>query len=139
MRWETPFVSLALLLAPLVSGAESLAYPDWEALQHVGVIDVVTQDADGDVRTTPVWFVLIDGEPYLRTSGSRWLENLRRDPEHRLVIEDREYAARAEIVEGDALVARIDAASLEKYGWQERFIHAFRMRTPDILRLSPAN
>ncbi len=138
MRWETPFVFLALVLVPWVSAGEPLGYPDWQALQHVEVIDIVTTDADGDVRTTPVWFVLIDGEPYLRTSASRWLENLRRQPEHRLVIEDQEYAARAEVVEGDALVARVDAASLEKYGWQERFIHVFRMRTPDLLRLSPA-
>lgn len=138
MRWETlfviPFIIGWLGFVPLSASAE---YPDWTALSEVGVIEVMTLDADGDVRTTPVWFVLLDGEPYLRTSGSTWLENLRRTPNFRLVIEEREYQARAEEVPGEEIVARVDAASLEKYGWQERLIHVFRLSPPDILKLVP--
>jgi len=134
MRWRTLFVIGWLGLAPLAATAD---YPDWAALAEVEVIEVVSVDADGDVRTTPVWFVLLDGEPYLRTSGSSWLENLRREPNFGLVIEEQEYTARAEEVSGEEIVARVDAASGEKYGWQECFIHVFRTRTPDILKLSP--
>jgi hypothetical protein len=97
----------------------------------------VTRDADGGERATKVWFVLVDGEPYLRTSRSRWLDNLRRDPDLGLRIEGRDYEARAEEVPGEAIVERVDAASRDKYGWQERMIHPFRMRQPDILKLSP--
>ena len=137
MRWETAFVAplVALALTPLAASAE---YPDWSGLAEVEVIEILTEDDDGDLRETKIWFVLLDGEPYLRTSRSNWLDNLRRDPDCRLRIEGREYVARAEEVTGDAIVARVDAASLAKYGWQERFIHVFRMRTPDILKLSPA-
>ena len=98
---------------------------------------MVTHDADGAERATKVWFVLVDGEPYLRTQRSTWLDNLRRDPDLVLRIEGREYEARAEEVPGDAIVAEVDAASRDKYGWQERTIHVFRLRKPDILKLSP--
>jgi hypothetical protein len=125
-------LALALLAAPAAG-----EYPDWESLADVDVIEVVTHDADGDLRETKVWFVLLDGEAYLRTSRSRWLENLRRDPELVLRIEGRDYEARAEEVAGDEIVERVDAASRAKYGWQEAIIHPFRLRRPDILRLSP--
>ncbi len=122
------------LAAPSRAGAE---YPDWEELAAVPVIEVLTRDPDGALRETSVWFVLVEGVPHLRTSGSRWLENLRRDPQLGLRIEGREYEARAEAVPGDAIVEQVDRATREKYGWQERAIHLFRLRTPDILRLSP--
>ena len=130
-------VSLALLLAGLASGSARAEYPDWAAVADVGVIEVLTRDADGDLRETKVWFVLVDGEPYLRTNGSRWLENLRRDPQLELRIRDRVYEARAEEIPGDEILTRVDQASREKYGWQERFIHVFRMAKPEILRLAP--
>lgn len=135
-------LALALLALPaLPTGARAedapADWPDWQSLADVAVIEVLTVDADGDPRETRVWFVLLDGEPHLRTSDSRWLENLRRDPELGLRIEGREYRARAEEVPGDGIIERVDAASAGKYGWQERFIHVFRMRTPQILKLSP--
>jgi hypothetical protein len=127
-----------LALAPLLLAAPAPAdSPDWESLAAVKVIEVVTKDADGDLRETKVWFVLVDGVPYLRTQGSRWLENLRRDPNLVLRIEGREYGARAEEIPGDEIVETVDRASVEKYGWQEQMIHPFRMRKPEILRLSP--
>jgi hypothetical protein len=129
-------VWLALLVLPFAAPARA-EYPDWQGVADVSVIEVVTRDADGDLRETKVWFVLVDGVPYLRTNGSRWLENLRRDPNIVLRIEGRAYEARAEEVPGDAIVAEVDRASVEKYGWQERMIHPFRMRKPEILRLAP--
>ena len=127
----------ALIALCLTVGTASAEYPDWQALADVDVIEVLSHDADGDLRETKVWFVLVDGEPYLRTNGSRWLANLRRDPQLELRIEDRVYEARAEEIAGDEILQRVDAASREKYGWQERFIHVFRMATPEIVKLSP--
>jgi len=130
--------ALLLALAPLLAAAPARAEtPDWESLADVKVIEVLTQDADGDLRETKVWLVLVDGAPYLRTNGTRWLENLRRDPNLVLRIEGREYEARVEEVPGDEIVEQVDRASLEKYGWQERMIHPFRMSKPEILKLLP--
>ena len=127
-----------LAFAPLLLAAAAHAdYPDWQSIADVHVIEVITRDADGDARETKVWFVLVDGVPYLRTNGSRWLENLRREPDFTLRIEGRDYEACAEEVAGDAIVAEVDRASALKYGWQERLIHPFRMSKPEILRISP--
>jgi hypothetical protein len=127
-----------LALGPLLLAASAPAdTPDWESVAGVEVIEVVTEDADGDLRETKVWFVLVDGAPYLRTQASRWLENLRRDPNLVLRIEGSEYEARAEEIPGDEIVETVDRATVEKYGWQERVIHVFRMRKPEILRLWP--
>jgi predicted DNA-binding transcriptional regulator YafY len=124
--------ALLWLAAPAEAG-----YPDWEAAADVPVIEIITHDEDGGVRESKVWFVLVDGEPYLRTNDSRWLANLRRDPACQLRIEGAEYEASAEEIPGEAIIERVDAASLEKYGWQERLIHPFRLRKPEILRLTP--
>ena len=131
-------VPLLLALAPLLVAASARAdTPDWESLADVKVIEVVTRDADGDLRETKVWFVLVDGASYLRTNDTRWLANLRRDPNLVLRIEGREYEARAEETPGNEIVEAVDGATLEKYGWQERMIHPFRMRKPEILKLLP--
>ena len=130
-------LGVAVLAAAGLSAPARADYPDWQALADVEVIEVVTRDADGAERATKVWFVLVEGEPYLRTQRSTWLDNLRRDPDLGLRIEGREYEARAEEIPGDAIVERVDAASRDKYGWEERLIHPFRMRKPDILKLSP--
>ena len=125
-------IGIAVLLASAARGEQ----PDWEILGGEKVIEVITQDADGDVRETKVWFVLLDGEPYLRTNDSRWLENLRRDAVCRLRFEGGgEYEFRTDEVAGDEIVDRVDDASAEKYGWQESLIHPFRMSKPEILRL----
>src|SRR5262245_18651019 len=67
---------LALLFAVSVRAAE----PDWKALADEDTIEIVTHDADGDVRETPVWVGVLDGVPYVRTTESRWLANIGRDP-----------------------------------------------------------
>jgi hypothetical protein len=60
-----------LLVLPLALAAPARAeYPDWASLADAKVIEVVTRDADGDLRETKVWFVLVDDVPYLRTSRS---------------------------------------------------------------------
>jgi len=127
-----------LLTVLLVAAAPAFAdYPDWDSLSDVKVIEVVTVDEDGDQRVAKVWFVLVDGVPYLRTNRSRWLDNLRRDPNLGLRIESREYEAVAEEIPGDEIVEVVDRASATKYGWQESIIHPFRMMKPDILKLGP--
>ena len=127
-------LAVALAAAPAPARAD---FPDWASVADEKVIEVITEDEDGEVRESKVWFVLLDGKPYLRTNDSRWLANLRRDPGCRLRIRDATYEARATEVPGEEFVERVDAASREKYGWQERLIHPFRMRRPEILLIEP--
>lgn len=128
---------LGALVASVASASSTANYPDWDAVSDVQVIEVLTQDADGKARETKIWFVLMGGDPYLRTNGSRWLENIRRDPVIGLRIEGNEYRARAEEIAGEGLLEKVGIASKEKYGFQESLINVFRRRTPQILKLSP--
>ncbi|MCH2186119.1 DUF2255 family protein [Myxococcota bacterium] len=125
------------LMALLFASSASGDYPEWNDYVDVDVIEVITQDEDGGERETKVWFVLLGGEPYLRTSGSRWLANLRRDPDFKVRIEGTVYEARAEEIEGEAIVEKVDIASKRKYGFSDRVIGFFRSSRPDILRVLP--
>ena len=123
-----------LLAAPAV--ALEAGFPPWDKFAEVDVIDIVTSDADGSVRETPLWFVMVDGAPYLRTSATRWLANIERGSQVMVRIEGLEYNIAAVVVTGTEIVEKVDAASLEKYGWQERALF-LRFSTPDILKLVP--
>ena len=112
-------------------------YPEASVLDAAEVIEVVTRDTDGDRRQTKVWVVLVDGDAYLRTNGSVWLENLRRDPELLLFVEGSEFEAQAEEIPSDVILEKVDRASQKKYGWQESLIHPFRTKRPEILKLTP--
>lgn len=112
---------------------------DWEEVEDVRVIEIITVDEDGDDRKTKVWFVRIDGVPYLRTNDSRWLENIRRDPGVLIRIDGSEYVQLAHEVTTPELIEQVDTASRAKYGWQEAVIHVFRISDPEILRLSRPN
>lgn len=125
------------LIALVTASTAWCEYPDWNDYVNVDVIEVITRDEAGGERETKVWFVLLGGEPYLRTSGSRWLANLRRDPDFKIRIDGTVYEAQAEEIEGEAIVEKIDIASQRKYGFSDRVIGFFRSKKPDILRISP--
>ena len=129
--------SVFLLL--VVGGATDVAaeFPDWDRFSGVEVIDVLTFDEDGDLRQTPVWFVLLSGEAFLRTGNSRWLANLRRDPDLRLEIQGQLYEARAEEIPDEEIVGKVDIAAERKYGLQDQLIRFFRTNSPRIVRLYP--
>jgi len=130
---------ISVFLLGVVGGVTDVAaeFPDWDRFSAVEVIDVLTFDEDGDLRQTPVWFVLLSGEAYLRTGNSRWLANLIRDPNLRLEIQGQVYEARAEEIVDDALVGKVDIAADRKYGLQDQLIRFFRISTPRIVRLYP--
>ncbi len=110
---------------------------DWDAHSDVGVIEILTHDPDGDLRQTKVWFVRIAGHTYLRTSNSRWLHNIHRDPRVTVRVEGADYPQLAEVVEDPQIRQAVDEASSAKYGLQNRFVRLFRTRPPDVLRLVP--
>lgn len=110
---------------------------DWDAHADVSVIEVLTTDPDGDPRETRVWFVRVDGQTYLSTSNSRWLANIRRDPEIRVRVDGVEYPQRAEEVDDPSTRAAVGRASSEKYGLLDRFVGLVRLSPPNVLRLQP--
>jgi len=132
--WTGVFVAILVFAGPNPARAE---FPDWNRFAEVQTIDVLTLDEDGELRQTPVWFVLLYSEPYLRTNDSRWLANLRRAPNLQLRIKGTVYEAQAEEIPGREILEKVDIASRRKYGLQERLIHLFRISSPQVIRLFP--
>jgi len=127
----------ALAAFSLASHALAQAAFDWTAAREETVIEVLTADADGDLRETPVWIVVLDGAGFVRTNDSKWLTNIRRGSPVRLRVRNVESAMIANEVSDAALRGRVEAAFKEKYGALQRVMSLFRMREPVVLRLDP--
>jgi hypothetical protein len=77
----------------------------------------------------------VDGRGVVRTGVSRWRRNLERDPRCRLRLNAVDHPLWAERVTTSADTARIDAAFLAEYGWQERVFMALWPGEVTFLRL----
>lgn len=135
-------IAIALLIAfwlPIGAGADSLIANGvpWADLADVETVEVLTQDEDGESRETVIWLIVVDGEGYIRTGGTSWGDNVARDPNIALRIEETEYRVQAEFVEDDALRETITAAFREKYGWSDAMISPIRGSRPRIMHLLP--
>ncbi|HEU4429020.1 MAG TPA: DUF2255 family protein [Myxococcota bacterium] len=135
MHWVRALLALASL--SLASHALAQANFDWTPAREESVIEVLTADADGDLRETPVWIVVLDGAGFVRTNDSKWLANIRRGSPVRLRVRNVESAMVANEVSDAALRERVEAAFKEKYGTLQRMMSLFRMREPVVLRLDP--
>jgi hypothetical protein len=88
------------------------------------VVVLETRDASGAAHETRLWVTDHDGVAWLRTGDpeSPWLARLRANPEVAVTRagERREWRA---VPVGDAATReRINALTLEKYGWRERVL-----------------
>lgn len=108
---------------------------DWQAVAHVGTPRIVTTDPDGELRQTSLWFVVVDGQGYIRTGNSRWFRNLQRDPNLVMQIEGKAYPLRTELVVDDSLRARLNQAFREKYGFSDSLVHPFGAPHANLMRL----
>jgi hypothetical protein len=120
---------LALLAAPAAHAR------DWSPFAESDVVHIVTQDEDGAERDTPVWFVVVQGDGFVRTNDSRWLANIRRGSSVALRLDETERAVTAEAVADAAVSAAVEEAFKAKYGLMQRIMSALRVREPTVLRL----
>jgi hypothetical protein len=127
----------AASLAALAAQGAGAAAPDWQALAGVETVEVVTTDPDGEPRTTTVWLAVVDGQGYVRTGGTRWGDDAERDPSLELAAGAERWPLRVELVEDDALRARIAEAFRAKYGWSDAMLSWVRGSRPRIMRLLP--
>ena len=130
------FVKGALALVAVWVSLAATAEPfDWRAASEESVIEILTSDADGAPRETPVWIVVIDGAAYVRTNDSRWLANIRRGSPVRLRVRQVESSMAAKEVQDGALSARVEEAFKTKYGFTQRVMSLFRTSEPTVIAL----
>ena len=118
-------LGLVLVSARASAQATPQATPDWTALAAEDVVQVVTHDAEGELRDTTVWLAVVDGQGYVRTGATRWRANLDREPDCVFRIAGKEYALRAQHVTDADLIARVNAVFRDKYGFSDRMLGWF--------------
>ncbi|HKW91565.1 MAG TPA: DUF2255 family protein [Methylomirabilota bacterium] len=127
-------VVLAFALG-FASSAEA-AMPDWSKWADLRTVEVISVDEGGRPRTTTVWIVVVDGQPYLRTGGTTWGGNVEREGKLKLKGGPGEYELRIEKVTDPALQEKVMAAFRAKYGTWDRVSGLIRFGGRRIFRLS---
>jgi hypothetical protein len=115
---------LAAAFAAIRASASAASAP-WSEIAAADVVSVITADANGDGRETPVWVAVLDERAYVCTNDSRWFENLSREPDFELLAGDTRVAMRAEEIHDPALRARVDEAFRAKYPWGRWLMELF--------------
>ena len=110
---------------------------DWAAADAERVVEIVTHDEDGSPRETKIWLVVVDGQGYIRTGGTRWWGNVERDPDVVLRVAGAEHPLRAELVTHEALLEKVVAAFRSKYGFSDRMAGLMRFGDTHIMRVVP--
>ena len=133
-----PALVLTACAALWLAQGASAAAPDWAGVAQVEEIEAITADADGSPRETTVWLAVVDGQGYIRTSGSSsWGDNVQRDPDLVVRIDGAEYRVHAVFIEDDALRGRVIETFRAKYGMSDSLVDVFRGSRPRIMRLDP--
>jgi hypothetical protein len=119
----------ARVLAVLAAALLALALFYLALVESAEVVVLETRDAGGAAHETRLWVVDHDGAAWLRTGDptSPWLARLRARPEVAVTRQGARREYRAVVVEEPAARERINALTLEKYGWRESLLRATGM------------
>ncbi|MDG2051374.1 MAG: DUF2255 family protein [Myxococcota bacterium] len=120
-----------------VSGATG-APDEWQPFADQDVIEIITEDPDGDLRETKIWIVVLDGNGYIRTNNSRWLANIRRGSAVSLRSDEWESRVTAAEIDNVELDQQVESAFKAKYGFMQQLMSFFRISDPTLLKLSLA-
>ena len=132
--WLLCVVACFLLLPVSGAAQEADSTSDWNAIAAPRVVEILTTDADGDLRKTKIWIVLLEGRAYIRTMNTRWYANLERDPSARIHSEGREVPIRVEAVTDAELKRRVEGRFRSKYGLSDRLRGLVVFGEPNIMR-----
>jgi len=130
----------ALALASYLVGASSARAQDWNAFADIETIQIVTHDEDGKPRDTKVWLAVYEGHGYVRTGGTRWGGNVRRDPDVVVRIGDDAFPLRAvPIAPEDPVYAAVAGVFRRQHGFRDRMMGVIRNfgGPATIMRLDP--
>ncbi|HEV7742597.1 MAG TPA: DUF2255 family protein [Pseudolysinimonas sp.] len=90
-------------------------------LDRTDTVFVLTRRADGEERSTPIWAVVADGEPYIRSvngADGLWFRRAMARGAVAFEVEGTRIDADVERVEDAATIAAVDAALEAKYARQ---------------------
>jgi hypothetical protein len=130
----------ALAAVACIAFPSAASAQDWKAVADTDTIQVVTKDELGAPRETTIWLAVYEGHGYIRTGGTRWGDNVRRDPDVLVRIGGDEYSLRAvPVPPGDATYTAMTDVFRSKYGFSDAALSLVRGigGAPTIMRLDP--
>lgn len=135
--FELPVHALALAIgvAALLPGPARADEIDWQPIGEVETVDILSHDADGGLRETRTWIVVLEGAGYVRSASRGLFANIDRDPNVALRVGDREIPVRAARNDDPALAERVEAAHKEKYP-DCPLCRLFQLRAPRVVELT---
>jgi hypothetical protein len=109
---------------------------------RTGILHVATPLKNGGEVVTPIWGVVVDGVPYIRSAygpKSKWYRRAQR-ARHAVFVDGPErYPATIENLDDESMIRRVDDAYRAKYAAQEapvRQVTSPRVR-PYTMRVRP--
>ena len=127
---------VALAFALGFVGSAEAAVPDWSKWADLQTVEVISVDEGGRPRTTTVWIVVVDGQPYLRTGRTTWGGNVEREGKLKLKGGPGVHELRIEKVTDPSIQEKVMAAFRAKYGTWDRVSGLMRFGARRIFRLS---
>jgi hypothetical protein len=135
VRW------IAIVLGALLALVVAFLGLVYAAMESGEVVVVRAADAQGATHETRLWVVDTDGFAWLRTGDpdNPWLVRVRANPEIEVVRDGESRRFHAVPTTEPAVRDRINALTLEKYGWAERLLRAIALRPEraTAVRLEP--
>ena len=94
-------------------------------------------DEDHTRRETTIWLAVHEDQGFIRTSGTTWGANIKRDANVGIVMNGVEYELRATPIPAGELYDAVTQVFRDKYGFSDAAIGWFRSirGTPTIMRL----
>ena len=135
IRWP---IAIALMCGFSSVSVATSDPTEWQPFAEQDVIQIITEDPDGDLRETKIWIVVLDGTGYIRTNNSRWLANIRRGSPISLRSEEWESRVTATEIDDDQVDEEVESAFKSKYGLMQSVMSFFRISDPTLLELTLA-
>ena len=85
---------------------------------HTSIVQIATELRAGGERVTPIWGVVVDGVPYIRSAygpDSRWYRRAQRTSRAALIDGDSRHPVAVENLDDEAINSEVDRAYEAKY------------------------
>lgn len=90
-------------------------------LARTGTVHIATQRRDGAEVVTPIWAVVVDGVPYVRSgygAGSTWYRRVQRTGRAAFIDGPHRYPVTVENLDDETINGQVDQAYRAKYAGQ---------------------
>jgi hypothetical protein len=101
------------------------------------VVHIATELEGGGEVVTPIWGVVVDGVPFIRSGygpGSRWYRRAQRTHRAAFIDGSQRYPVTIENLDDEAINREVDRAYAAKYAGEEQALQA--VVSPDVRRFT---